>query len=119
LIHTDWGPVAANYPSWRGWFEASGVNPGRKNIHGLTVNASRAALDLAENGLGIALGQGVYVAPLIAKGLLVIALDNAAQSLNHPYCLTVPEASLRKPVVALFRDWLAGKCLHSVEYLKA
>jgi LysR family glycine cleavage system transcriptional activator len=115
LIHTDWGPIAATYPSWQSWFEARGLSPGRQIRHGLTVNGSRAALDLAENGLGIALGQGIYIAPLMSKGRLVIALHEPYR-LTQPYCLTVPEASARKPVVAVFQDWLADQCRHAVEH---
>lgn len=115
LIHTDWGPVAATYPSWASWFEAQGLTPGRQIRHGLTVNGSRAALDLAEQGHGIALGQGIYIAPLIKQGRLAIAL-NEAHRLSQPYCLTVPEPSLRKPVVALFQDWLIARCADAVGY---
>jgi LysR family glycine cleavage system transcriptional activator len=113
LIHTDWGPIAATYPSWQSWSEARGVGASPQIRHGLTVNGSRAALDLAEHGHGVALGQGIYVAPLIKQGRLVIALSEPYR-LSQPYCLTVPEPSARKPVVAVFLDWLTGQCVRAV-----
>ena len=113
LIHTDWGPVAAAYPSWSAWFGAQGLNAGPHIRHGLTVDSSRAALDLAETGLGVALGQGIYVAPLLDAGRLAVAM-NAPLALSQPYCLTVPEQSARKPVVALFRDWLSRRSIAAI-----
>jgi len=117
LIHTDWGPLAATYPSWPAWFAAQGLGTSRTIQHGLVVNGSRAALDLAEAGLGIALGQGVYVGPLLAAGRLAVAIDKPLL-LGQPYCLTIREASLRKPIVALFADWLARRCILCMESLE-
>jgi LysR family transcriptional regulator, glycine cleavage system transcriptional activator len=115
LIHTDWGPMAATYPSWPSWFETRGLRASRQIRHGLTVNGSRAALDLAEHGLGMVLGQGIYIAPLLGEGRLAIALD-LAHPLGQPYCLTMPEPSTAKPIVALFQQWLADKCIAAVGY---
>lgn len=50
LIHTDWGPTGASFPSWRNWFEAAGAQSGRAVRRGLSANSSRAALDLAISG---------------------------------------------------------------------
>ena len=115
LIHTDWGPVAAAYPSWSTWFEVQGLPANPRIRHGLTVNSSRAALDLAEHGLGVALGQGIYVAPLLDEGRLAVAM-NVPHRLSQPYCLTMPERSTRKPVVGLFRDWLSWRCTAAIRH---
>ena len=73
LIHTDWGPSAASFPSWRNWFESAGVTPGRHIQHGMTANSSMAALDLARGGLGVALAQGLFCARQVEDGKLVVA----------------------------------------------
>jgi LysR family glycine cleavage system transcriptional activator len=113
LIHTDWGPAAAVFPTWRNWLKS--LRPQlAKDIHkGMTANSSRAALDLAVNGLGVTLGQGIYSADLIAKNHLVIPVLHALK-LSQPYCITVPPRSIRRPVVIAFRAWLAAQCRQAI-----
>ncbi|TIT75498.1 MAG: LysR family transcriptional regulator [Mesorhizobium sp.] len=113
LIHTDWGPTGASFPSWRNWFEAAGIEPGRTAQRGLSANSSRAALDLAISGLGVALAQGIYCARALEDGRLVRPVARALD-LRQPYCLTIPERSARRDVVAAFRQWLVGECVRAV-----
>jgi len=114
LIHTDWGPTGASFPSWRNWFEAMGVELGRAAQRGLSANSSRAALDLAISGLGVALAQGVYCAEALQDGRLVRPVTRALE-LRQPYCLTIPERSARRDVVAAFRQWLIEECVRAVK----
>ncbi|MBZ9957618.1 MULTISPECIES: LysR substrate-binding domain-containing protein [unclassified Mesorhizobium] len=109
LIHTDWGPTGASFPSWCSWFEAAGIAPGRGIQRGLSANSSRAALDLAISGLGVALAQGIYCAEAVEDGRLVRPVAKAI-ALRQPYCLTIPQRSARRDVVAAFRDWLVDEC---------
>lgn len=113
LIHTDWGPTGASFPTWRNWFQAAGLDAGRAAQRGLSANSSRAALDLAISGLGVALAQGIYCARALEDGRLV---RPAARSLalRQPYCLTIPERSGRRDVVAAFRKWLIEECIRAV-----
>src|SRR4051812_18602278 len=112
LIHTDWGLTGASFPSWRTWFEAAGIEPGRAVQRGLSANSSRAALDLAISGLGVTLAQGIYCAGALEDGRLV--RPNALSiALRQPYCLTIPERSARRDVVGAFRGWLIGECQRS------
>lgn len=113
LIHTDWGPTGASFPSWRNWFEAAGNEPGRAARRGLSANSSRAALDLAISGLGVVLAQGVYCAKALEAGLLVRPVSRSL-ALRQPYCLTIPERSARRDIVAAFREWLIGECRRDV-----
>ncbi|TIO49699.1 MAG: LysR family transcriptional regulator [Mesorhizobium sp.] len=113
LIHTDWGPTGASFPSWRNWFEAAGIEPGRAARRGLSANSSRAALDLAISGLGVALAQGIYCAQALEDGRLVRPAASALE-LRQPYCLTIPERSARRDVVAAFREWLIEECRRAV-----
>ena len=113
LIHTDWGPTGASFPSWRNWFEAAGIEPGRAVQRGLSANSSRAALDLAISGLGVTLAQGIYCGQALEDGRLVRP-NTLSIALRQPYCLTIPERSARRDVVAAFRNWLIGECRRSV-----
>ncbi len=110
LIHTDWGPTAASFSSWRDWFEAAKVTPGRKTGHGMIANSSMAALNLAVSGLGITLSQGLLAERLVDKGALVCAHDLALPQ-KHPYCLTIPERSANRPIVMAFKKWLTRECV--------
>ncbi|TIN73394.1 MAG: LysR family transcriptional regulator [Mesorhizobium sp.] len=113
LIHTGWGPTGASFPSWHNWFKAAGIEPGRAAQRGLSANSSRAALDLAISGLGVALAQGIYCAEALEDGRLVRPLAQALE-LRQPYCLTIPERSARRDVVAAFRQWLIDECRRAV-----
>lgn len=114
LIHTDWGPAAATFPSWRTWFETAQVTPGRNIQRGATANSSRAALDLALGGLGIALGQGLFSADPIESGMLVRPVDRSLE-LGQPYCLTIPRRSAQRPIVTAFKVWFVEECMRSVK----
>ncbi|MEO5758258.1 MAG: LysR substrate-binding domain-containing protein [Mesorhizobium sp.] len=113
LIHTDWGPAGASFPSWRSWFEATGIEPGRALQRGLSANSSRATLDLAISGLGVALSQGVFCAQALEEGRLVRPVVRALE-LRQPYCVTIPQRSARREVLVAFRHWLIEECIRSV-----
>ena len=114
LIHTDWGPSAASFPSWRNWFESADVTPGRHIQHGMTANSSMAALDLALGGLGVALAQGIFCAPQVEDGELVVAVNHVLK-LGNPYCITIPRRSTQRSVVAAFKEWFAAECIRCVK----
>jgi len=109
LIHTDWGPASVSFPTWRNWFDAASVSPGRRTDHGLVANSSMVAINLAVNGLGVTLCQGLLAARLIEEGALVHAY-NLALPQSQAYCLTIPQRSVNRPIVSIFQDWLLQIC---------
>ena len=109
LIHTDWGPSSAKYPSWQRWCEDVNIERKQQANRGMVANSSITSVDLAVNGLGLALCQGFYLPDLLAEGSLVIAHPYAIR-LAQPYCLTVPTRSEARPVVAQFKAWLVAEC---------
>ncbi len=113
LIHTDWGPASATFPAWSNWFEAACLSPGYQVDHGIVANSSVVAVNLAINGLGVALCQGLLAVHLIERGLLVRAFDLALPQ-NQPYCLTIPQRSASRPIVYEFRDWIVETCKRTV-----
>lgn len=115
LVHTDWGPEAATFPSWRGWFSAAGATADNRATHGLVANSSIVAINLAATGMGIALCQGLLAAQPVAEGRLVPAFGLSVKQ-NQPYCLTVPQRSAARPVVSTFRDWLVNVCIETIKF---
>jgi LysR family glycine cleavage system transcriptional activator len=113
LIHTDWGPAAATFPSWRNWFDSVGVAADQARQPGLTTNASRTALDLALSGLGVALVQGIYVAGDLAAGRLLVPV-HAPLPLSQAYYLTTPRRSTERQVVRAFSAWFETACRDAV-----
>ncbi|PBB19672.1 LysR substrate-binding domain-containing protein [Mesorhizobium sp. WSM4313] len=80
---------------------------------GLSANSSRAVLDLAISGLGMALAQGVYCAQALEAGRLVRPVARSLE-LRQPYCPTFSERGARRDIVAAFREWLIGECVRAV-----
>jgi LysR family glycine cleavage system transcriptional activator len=55
-------------------------------------------------GLGVALGRGPHVAPLLARGQLVRVTQESWRA-PWSYFLVAPPAHFRRPVVRAFVDW--------------
>lgn len=104
LIHTSWGPSFVSHPTWHAWFAKSGVD--RPNdTRGHQIGMSSLALDLARDGMGVALGQKVMASGDLAAGRLV-PLSDVTIALGHPYCLVYPRSKARKTGLQALIDWL-------------
>jgi LysR family transcriptional regulator, glycine cleavage system transcriptional activator len=106
LIHTDWGPSFGSHPTWQSWFALSGSR--RVAVSGFRVGMSALALDLARDGVGVALGQRMLAEEELAQGRLV-ALSELAIPLGHPYCLVYPPGKLRKAGLLEVIGWLTAR----------
>lgn len=107
LIHTSWGPSFVSHPTWHAWFAKSGIarpNDGK----GYQVGMSSLALDLARDGVGVALGQRMIAGDDLKAGRLVPLSDIAIQ-LGHPYCLVHPRSKARKAGLQSLIDWLTNE----------
>jgi LysR family glycine cleavage system transcriptional activator len=104
LIHTNWGPSFVSHPTWRAWFAKSSV--ARPNdAKGYQVGTSSLVLDLARDGVGVALGQRMMAGDDLASGRLV-PLSTIAIELGHPYCLAHPHSKTRRAGLRALIDWL-------------
>lgn len=104
LIHTNWGPSFVSHPTWHAWFAKSGiVRP--NDTKGYQVGMSGLALDLARDGVGVALGQKMIAGDDLAAGRLV-PLSNISIELGHPYCLVHPRSKSRKAGLQSLITWL-------------
>lgn len=118
LVHTDWGPAAATFPSWALFLESVGGQPlARRSLRGPTANSSMVALELAIAGLGVALVQGLLAAGPVSGGALVVPVRHA-QPLAQPYCLTLAEDGLEREIVVRFEAWFRDECAASVERMR-
>lgn len=118
LIHTDWGPSAATFPSWQHWFTEVGVPVGNAlSRRGLSANLSTVALDLACDGLGVALCQGLLIAGPVARGELVLPVARSLP-LSQPYCLTIADSSVEREPVRRFERWFRLECESNVAAMK-
>jgi LysR family glycine cleavage system transcriptional activator len=104
LIHTNWGQSFVSHPTWHAWFVKNGVD--RPNdTRGHQIGMSSLALDLARDGMGVALGQKVMASADMAAGRL-LALSNVTIALGHPYCLVYPRSKARKTGLQALIEWL-------------
>lgn len=106
LLHTNWGPNFGSQPTWAAWFAKAGLTP-PSLTRGFQAGNSGLVLDLASQGLGVALGQLMMAGDAIAAGRLVV-LSNVSLPLAHDYCLVFPRAKSRNRQLAALVDWLVG-----------
>jgi LysR family glycine cleavage system transcriptional activator len=88
---------------WRYWFERAGLAPGN-GTRGLQFSDSVCLIGAAVAGLGVAIGRGPHVAPLLARGQLV-RVTHETWLAPWSYYLVAPPAHFRRPIVRTFVDW--------------
>ena len=106
LIHTDWGPSFGSHPTWQAWFAACGASR-PVTAGGYRSGMSGLTLDLARDGVGVALGQKMLAEDDLSAARLV-ALSDIAIPLGHPYSLVHPISKSRKAGLQSLIDWLAS-----------
>ncbi len=92
---------------WHSWLQtagAEGIDPSR----GVQVDASVTALQMAQEGAGIALGRSPLVTGLIEAGRLIAPFD-VALTLPQAYYLVCPVEIAQRPSVMAFREWIIEK----------
>ncbi|HEX5651294.1 MAG TPA: transcriptional regulator GcvA [Steroidobacteraceae bacterium] len=91
-------------PSWTEWLRAAG-EPGLEIECGLCLDDSHLALQAACEGHGVALGRLAYAVNDLAQNRLVLPFSRVIE-LDLHYHLVVPEARVKEPLIAGFREWL-------------
>ena len=105
LLHVDgdaWGP---DFPTWRMWLQAAGVEDKVDFRRGPRFQISELALKAARDGQGVALGSSALVADDLSRHRLVRPFP---QSVMAPlgYYVVCPPDHLARPAVQAFVDWL-------------
>jgi LysR family glycine cleavage system transcriptional activator len=98
-------------PNWPDWLNAAGagdVDITRELRFENSSNAYRAARD----GLGVALGQRLFVAEDIAAGRLVIPFPLSIRS-RESYCLVCLETRRTDRRIEAFRNWIGARVAES------
>jgi LysR family glycine cleavage system transcriptional activator len=104
LIHINWGPSFASYPTWAEWFAAVGAGHLPQVELGHTISMSSLAVDLAVSGCGVALGQRLLARDDLAAGRLVAPFAETL-ALGHDYCAVYPHSRRSKRAVIAFVAW--------------
>ncbi len=72
------------------------------------LRATIAALELAANGAGCALAHRIFLAPYLATGRLVVALDRDFADENSYFVVSPERPQRTRREVQLFCDWLTA-----------
>lgn len=105
LIHTNWGPMYFSHPTWKAWFAKAGL-PRVDDSKGYQIGTSGLVLDMARDGVGVALGQRMMATDDLAAGRLV-PLSDITIALGQPYCFVYPRSKARKAGVQNLVSWLS------------
>jgi LysR family glycine cleavage system transcriptional activator len=103
LLITSWGASFGSNPTWQGWFQKAGLPP--PDLGGFQVGRSSLAIDMARQGMGVALAQRMLAADDLASGALV-PLSPVMMELGHPYGLFHPHAKTGKRSLRAVIAWL-------------
>ena len=104
LIHTNWGPSFMSHPAWQEWFAKTGLARPIAT-KGYQVGMSNLALNLARDGVGVALGQRMLATDDLKAGRLV-PLSHISMALGHPYCFVHPRNKSQRAGLITLIEWL-------------
>lgn len=107
LLHLEWTPAKGEWPDWRAWLRAVGVE-GIDVERGPRFTEHSMALQAAMEGQGVALGSTALVADALAAGRLVWPFDFCVPT-AFAYYLVCLEQRAEEPPIAAFRDWLVAE----------
>lgn len=109
LLHVKWAMNNEAAPNWRMWLRATGVYD-LDTARGPQFNHDQIAVQAAIAGQGVTLASSALVADDLAEGRLVRPFPDADnQPTQFCYYVVYPQAHLRQPKVAAFRDWVMGQ----------
>jgi len=91
-------------PSWGHWAAAHGIEGLPLNKGAVFSNAAMT-LQAAVEGQGVAIAYTPLAYAELADGRLVRPLEQVVRN-TFAYYVICPEASLRRPGVRAFRDWV-------------
>jgi LysR family glycine cleavage system transcriptional activator len=104
LLHDEAPNQRPEQPSWADWLKTAGVTGVDPN-RGLRFSHTNLALEAAMDGQGVVLTLDMLAAPDVAAGRLVIPFD-IRLPLSAGYYLVARKASMERPKVALFKNWI-------------
>jgi LysR family glycine cleavage system transcriptional activator len=109
--------VTGNRRSWTEWLTAAGLTVTAKTMV-LQVDSTAAALAMAEQAVGVALGHSGLVRASLREGRLVRPFPAELETVGVFYLVTPSNQPLRRQA-RLFRDWLLAEGTDSSASLMA
>ncbi len=100
LIHS-----VKNVVQWGDWFEAQGHTPNQE-LQRVLFDRAHMSIDLAANGLGLALESRLTASAEIASGRLVPAVRGAVPVHQRSLWMVCPHTHLNRRKVRRFCEWL-------------
>jgi LysR family glycine cleavage system transcriptional activator len=107
LLHVDGTPDEEYWPDWPMWLHSAGATL-VDGARGIRLSQTNMALQLAEDGQGIALGSRVLAGDALVAGRLVRPFV-AGFPVSFAYYMVVPEPIADRPRVAAFREWVLSE----------
>lgn len=109
LIHIDWGETYASYPTWDAWYRKAGLLRYSETRKGLRVAGTGVAVELAVQGVGVALAPLRLSSSHLNSGALV-QLDTCTLPLAFDHCVVMhredPKNGIRPRNAKLVRAFL-------------
>jgi LysR family glycine cleavage system transcriptional activator len=104
LLHLDWNPAYASWPTWSDWLKAAGAGDVPAS-HGVWFNHMSMAIGAAAQGQGVALTSFAIAADELAAGRLVAPFATSVRTPFGYYLLCRPEEAATPRIRAL-REFL-------------
>jgi LysR family transcriptional regulator, glycine cleavage system transcriptional activator len=104
LLHLDWNPVHASWPTWSDWLQAAGARH-VEATHGVFFNNMAMTLRAAAQGQGVALTSFAIAADELAAGRLIAPFKTSVATPFGYYFVCRPNEAGSPPIKAL-REFL-------------
>lgn len=109
LLHEEWDSVDPEWPTWRMWLRAAGVED-IEATRGPMFSHSSMALQAAIDGQGVALSSSVLVEDDLYAGHLVRPFDVAFSTpAEFAYYLVCVATEAEVPRIRAFREWVLAE----------
>jgi LysR family glycine cleavage system transcriptional activator len=102
LIEIDWGRSFTRAPKWATWFTEKGL-PARDGHPAFTASGTSLALSMAEQGLGVVLGQRRLALGALKHGRLIIQDDHAMPLTSAYYAISANHNAKNRRIQALIQ----------------
>jgi LysR family glycine cleavage system transcriptional activator len=107
LLHLNWDPNYATWPSWADWLKAAGASE-IEATRGIWFNQMSMAIHAAAQGQGVALTSLAIAADELAAGRLIAPFTTSVRTPFGYYFLCRPDQE-SLPRIAALRDFLVAE----------
>ena len=107
LLHLNWDPNYATWPSWADWLKAAGAAE-TEATRGIWFNQMSMAIHAAAQGQGVALTSLAIAADELAAGRLIAPFTTSVHTPFGYYFLCRPDQE-SLPRIAALRDFLVAE----------